>query len=148
MIGYFTTLAVASILGLVMSGPTGDIVYKMPWIEDGDQPGFNLWSGYISIFGSSKMIHYFFVESANDPVNDPLVIWYNGGPGCSSMLGFMQEHGPFLWETGKSNWTGNNPHSWNQKANMLYIEQPAGVGYSYFDDPNDIGFKFTDYNAA
>ena len=64
------------------------------------------------------------------------------------MLGFMQEHGPFLWENGKSNWTGANDYSWNQEANMLYIEQPAGVGYSHFANASDIGFKFTDLNAA
>jgi len=64
------------------------------------------------------------------------------------MLGFMQEHGPFLWESGKTTWTGRNEFSWNKEANVLYIEQPAGVGYSYFSDPDEIGFNFTDMNAA
>ena len=64
------------------------------------------------------------------------------------MLGFMQEHGPFTWANGDLNFTGENPYSWNREANVLYIEQPAGVGYSYFANPDDIGFQFTDYNAA
>jgi len=37
---------------------------------------------------ADKALHYMFVESQSDPTNDPVIIWYNGGPGCSSMLGF------------------------------------------------------------
>jgi carboxypeptidase C (cathepsin A) len=38
---------------------------------------------------SNKSLHYVFAESMSDPVNDPVTIWFNGGPGCSSMLAFM-----------------------------------------------------------
>ena len=107
-----------------------------------------MWSGFINVPDSSKRIHYLLVESQRDPATDPLVLWYNGGPGCSSMLGFMQEHGPFSWPDGAATWAGPNPDSWNKEANVLYIEQPAGVGYSYFANPDDIGFNFTDHNAA
>ena len=122
IVGYFMAMASAMFLGLGQAGPLEDIVYTLPDL-DLNGMGVRLWSGYIPIPASSKMIHYLFVESQNDPVNDPLVIWYNGGPGCSSMLGFMQEHGPFSWENGKDKWNEEmNPYSWNREANVLYIE--------------------------
>lgn len=50
------------------------------------------------------------------------------------MLGFIQEHGPFLLMDGApDNQFTPNPYSWNREANMLYIEQPAGVGFSFGD---------------
>lgn len=78
-------------------------------------------------------------ESQSDPTNDPLIIWFNGGPGCSSMLGFAQEHGPFVMEDGATTFH-KNEWSWNKKANMLYIESPAGVGYSYCPEIKECNF--------
>lgn len=86
-----------------------------------------------------------FVESQNSPSTDPLIIWYNGGPGCSSMLGFTQEHGPFVMESG-DDFFYENYYSWNKEANMLYIESPAGVGYSKCSDKTQCAF--TDKNVA
>lgn len=49
------------------------------------------------------------------------------------MLGFSQEHGPYVNEDGTDNFVPNE-WSWNKHANMLYLEMPGGVGYSYVDD--------------
>jgi len=68
----------------------------------------------------------------SNPATDPVVIWFNGGPGCSSMLAFMQENGPLCIDDGES-YIKTNPYPWSTKANMLWIESPAGVGYSIAD---------------
>ena len=87
MFRYFAGVT-AALLGLAFAGPEADIVYNLPGL---DLAGSNttMWSGYINIPDSSKRIHYLFVESRSDPSTDPVLIWYNGGPGCSSMLAFM-----------------------------------------------------------
>lgn len=94
-----------------------------------------MYSGYVDLDNTTKKIHYLLVESQNDPANDPLVVWFNGGPGCSSMLGWMQEHGPNSYPNGGNAWV-KNEYSWNKEANVLYIEQPAGVGFSMCDWDN------------
>jgi cathepsin A (carboxypeptidase C) len=76
----------------------------------------------------SKNYFYWFFESRNDPVNDPLVLWLTGGPGCSSEVALFGENGPCT--TDGSN-TTKNPYSWNTKANLLYVDQPTGTGFSY-----------------
>ena len=92
------------------------------------------YSGYLNVTDTKKL-HYVFVESKNDSTNDPLVIWFNGGPGCSSLLGLMQEHGPFIIDDGETE-LKENPYPWNNASNVLYIESPAGVGYSLANDTN------------
>ena len=86
-----------------------------------------------------------FVESQKDPKNDPILVWFNGGPGCSSMLGFIQEHGPFVVENGETKFK-ENKYSWNKEANVLYIESPVGVGYSYAFLQGD--YNYTDDAVA
>jgi len=57
----------------------------------------NSYSGYLDITNTKKL-HYVFVESESSPSTDPVVIWFNGGPGCSSLLGLLQENGPWVFE--------------------------------------------------
>lgn len=92
---------------------------------------FNLYSGYLKLTNDtdSKQIHYVFAENPTNPKNAPVVLWLNGGPGCSSMDGFMYENGPFYFSF-NSTTLNVNPYAWNSVANMLYFESPAGVGFS------------------
>jgi hypothetical protein len=64
-----------------------------------------------------------------DPVDAPLVIWLQGGPGSSSMFGLFEIHGPIsaVFENGQTAGTVN-PHSWHKRANMVYIDNPVGAG--------------------
>lgn len=88
-------------------------------------------SGYFSVSETlSKNYFYWFFESRAAPSTDPLVIWLTGGPGCSSQLALLSENGPCkVSEDGLS--TYNNPYSWNNNANILWVDQPSDVGYSY-----------------
>uniref|UniRef100_A0A669BEW6 Carboxypeptidase n=1 Tax=Oreochromis niloticus TaxID=8128 RepID=A0A669BEW6_ORENI len=96
------------------------------------KPNYRQWSGYLQA-RPGKFLHYWFVTSQRDPVKDPLVLWLNGGPGCSSLDGFLSENGPFhVNDDGATLY--ENKFSWNKIANVLYVESPAGVGYSYSDD--------------
>ena len=82
-------------------------------------------SGYLS-FDMGKF-HYIFFESQRDPENDPLLLWLNGGPGCSSLIGMVYENGPFVFKQAGSSKLEINEYAWNKKANVLYITSPGGV---------------------
>jgi carboxypeptidase C (cathepsin A) len=76
-----------------------------------------------------------FFEARQNPTTAPLVAWFNGGPGCSSMIGLFQENGPCKFPLGGSTSAPvNNTNSFNNYANMIYIDQPIGVGFSYGTD--------------
>jgi hypothetical protein len=59
------------------------------------------------------------------------VLWLNGGPGCSSMDGALMEIGPYrVLENGN---LAYNNGSWAEFANLLFVDQPVGTGFSYVD---------------
>lgn len=62
----------------------------------------------------------------------PLVMWISGGPGCSSTLAFLYENGPCRLDGhGDDGWrTHRDPFSWTEEAHVLWVDQPAGVGFS------------------
>ena len=104
-----------------------DEIVSLPGLAK--KPSFKQYSGYLS-GGQDIHLHYWFVESQGNPEKDPLILWLNGGPGCSSLDGLLKENGPFrVGSDGKT--VTIDPHSWNTLANVLYLESPVGVGFSY-----------------
>ncbi|KAF8073373.1 serine carboxypeptidase [Lyophyllum atratum] len=94
-------------------------------------PGVYQASGYGDLT-ATKSIWFWFFASRKNPETAPLALWFNGGPGSSSMIGLVQEHGPCRITNDSSSVTVN-PYSWNNEANVLYIDQPVGVGFSHGD---------------
>lgn len=85
-------------------------------------------SGYLEA-GNGSHLHYWFFMSRTNVSGDPLLLWLNGGPGASSLLGALDELGPLrLTRAGE---LVENKYAWNQAASVLFIESPAGVGFSY-----------------
>ncbi|PWZ03994.1 Serine carboxypeptidase-like 28 [Zea mays] len=99
---------------------------------------FDQYAGYVTVDAKAgRALFYYFVEAPQDPSNKPLVLWLNGGPGCSSFgSGAMVELGPFSVHSDNKT-LYKKRHAWNRMANMLFIEIPAGVGYSYSNTTSD-----------
>jgi len=80
-------------------------------------------------------LFFWLFESQNDPANDPLILWLNGGPGSSSFLGLFAENGPYKIQDDLT--LRDNPWSWNRRASYLMIDQPAGTGLSFVEKRDD-----------
>ncbi|KAF7248921.1 hypothetical protein EG68_09277 [Paragonimus skrjabini miyazakii] len=98
------------------------------------EPSFRQYSGFLEGATPNVQLHYWLVEAVGNHSEAPLFLWLNGGPGCSSLFGHLYENGPFIVKTGPK--LVPNPYSWNLLGNMLYLESPAGVGFSYAKDGN------------
>ncbi|TKX23521.1 serine carboxypeptidase-like protein 5 [Elsinoe australis] len=83
----------------------------------------------ISNAPNASQLYFFFAPSANVNASDEITIWLNGGPGCSSLEGLLQENGPFLWQYGTFKPVANN-YKWSNLTNMVWVEQPVGTGFT------------------
>ncbi|KAE8899688.1 Pheromone-processing carboxypeptidase [Phytophthora fragariae] len=106
----------------------GDLVQNLPGL--GPAVNVTQHAGRIALDDNDKnSIFYWHFQAAQDPDKAPLVIWLNGGPGCSSMQGLFLGNSPFKLVDDST--IGKNEHSWHQFANLLFVDQPVGTGMSY-----------------
>ena len=106
------------------------------------QMNYKMFTGYIPI-NNENFFFYWYFGPRDGNVSSPLVLYSNGGPGCSSMEAATTENSPlFLQAISEScngfpsdcdytNQFSSNPYGWNAHAHLLYVDQPRGVGYSY-----------------
>lgn len=100
-------------------------------------------SGYLPVNSEGGSEMFFIFYEAEDPVSGPdttpIVLWLQGGPGCSSMFGMLYINGPYFIHP--NNLTlYRNPGSWTRRFGMLFVDQPIGTGYSVVaggNIPND-----------
>ncbi|XP_061370016.1 serine carboxypeptidase-like 12 isoform X1 [Gastrolobium bilobum] len=112
----------------------GSLVQFLPGFE-GPLP-FVLETGYVGV-GESEDVQafYYFVESENNPKEDPLMLWLTGGPGCSALSGLFFELGPLALI--KEDYNGSVPNlvlrsnSWTKASSIIFVDLPVSTGFSY-----------------
>jgi cathepsin A (carboxypeptidase C) len=101
------------------------------------------YTGWLDV--GNKHIFFWYFETRSKPSSDPLLLWLTGGPGGSGMIGMLQELGPCVINE-YGNGTVHNEYGWNGDANIIFVDQPAGVGFSYVDEHTPL--PSTSFTAA
>ncbi|KAL5721003.1 sinapoylglucose--choline O-sinapoyltransferase [Ranunculus cassubicifolius] len=151
----FHSVPVFFVLLLLFISLTTRIIHAMNIVEslpgfEGPLP-FRLETGYVEA-GEEKdaQLFYYFIESERNPKEDPILIWLSGGPRCSSLAGLLYEVGPITLRDDYRVQNGDlgpfpqeskddddvpslvlNPYGWTQVANVIFLDQPVGAGFSY-----------------
>lgn len=124
---HFIVMMLGFVSVALAADPSTDRVTSIPGWSD---PFRSTWySGFLAGSTSTRHLSYVFVESESDPANKPVLLWLNGGPGCSSFIGFWLEQGPLTMQGDGG--LAENAGRWNQHVNVLFLESPPGVGFSY-----------------
>ncbi|KAI0303048.1 serine carboxypeptidase-domain-containing protein [Russula brevipes] len=126
-------------------------------IPDVDHNIGSSWAGLIPISSAQnetrRLFFWFFLAGPEGSLDDIIICKdecsrLNGGPGCSSLEGALQENGPFIWPKGVASPT-KNQWSWTNLSNVLYIEQPVGTGFTQgvpnARDEGDIAAQFVGF---
>ncbi|KAH0586840.1 hypothetical protein H2248_005685 [Termitomyces sp. 'cryptogamus'] len=128
----------ASIKNITFSNPAASQFYvdgtTIPEVDFDIGPS---WSGLLPISSDpneTRKLFFWFFPPGPDGSLDDLIFWTNGGPGCSSLEGLLQENGPFQWGYGQAKATVNE-FSWTNLSSVLWVEQPVGTGFSQ-GEPN------------
>lgn len=90
-------------------------------------------AGAASSSDAADDAHLFFLleRARHTPSKRRLIVWLNGGPGCSSFDGVLMEVGAFRPnDKGGLEWATPGG-AWNEYADVLYLDQPVGTGFSY-----------------
>ncbi|KAK8592840.1 hypothetical protein V6N12_044933 [Hibiscus sabdariffa] len=119
------------------SSQESDRVINLP--NQPQTPSISQFAGYITVNQEhGRALFYWFFEAQSQPSQKPLLLWLNGGPGCSSIgYGEASELGPL--RVGKNGVDLQfNQFAWNREANLLFVESPVGVGFSYTNTSSDL----------
>jgi len=110
--------SLAILLVFILCSVNGD---KSPFLDE------KMEIGYIDV-GRGEIFYWFF-RARNEQKTTPVLLWLTGGPGCSSAIALFYENGPYHVNEGGSA-LRKNPYSWNEKAHIIFVDQPVGTGFS------------------
>ncbi|ERL86633.1 venom serine carboxypeptidase [Dendroctonus ponderosae] len=88
------------------------------------------YAGYFTVdklWGSNMFFWYFPARSS--PETAPVLLWLQGGPGASSLIGLFGENGPFTVKAKRG--LKERPFSWTENHHVIYIDNPVGTGFSF-----------------
>lgn len=106
--------------------------YYIHSLPGAPQPLLNMYAGHVEVTPEHHgNMFFWFYKNRHIANRQRTVIWLNGGPGCSSMDGAMMEIGPYRVK--KDGTLTMNDGSWDEFANLLFIDNPVGTGFSYVD---------------
>ncbi|KAG5368578.1 Pheromone-processing carboxypeptidase KEX1 [Yarrowia sp. E02] len=107
-------------------------VRSIPGLDNVDN--YTMHSGNILTDAAHNGNLFFWLVEAQYKITErpKTIVWFNGGPGCSSMDGALLEVGPFRIVDEQLR-VDPNKGSWHKYANVLFVDQPYGTGYSYSD---------------
>ncbi|XP_019581727.2 putative serine carboxypeptidase CPVL [Rhinolophus sinicus] len=140
-------------------GDAGQPLFLTPYIEarklaEGRQlssvapfSGSNVesYTGFLTVNKTyNSNLFFWFFPAQGDPLEAPVVLWLQGGPGVSSMFGLFVEHGPYVVTQNMTLHT--RQFSWTTTLSMLYIDNPVGTGFSFTDDPQ--GYAVNEEDVA
>ncbi|CBI26903.3 unnamed protein product, partial [Vitis vinifera] len=99
-------------------------------------------SGYLPVNPTTNSAMFYTFYDAQNPISPltqtPLVIWLQGGPGCSSMIGNFLELGPWRLNCDKHLQLEPNLGAWNRIFGLLFLDNPIGTGFSIASSPKEI----------
>mmetsp|Transcript_30867 Transcript_30867/g.55249 ORF Transcript_30867/g.55249 Transcript_30867/m.55249 type:complete len:524 (-) Transcript_30867:216-1787(-) len=120
-----------------LSGTPEALADRVSYLPGWGEPHFGMYSGYVTVNETAgRSLFYIMAEAMIKPDEAPVMLWLNGGPGCSSLGGFLSELGPYFPRTVEGK-LQSNPYSWNREATVIFLESPAFVGFSYSNTSSD-----------
>jgi carboxypeptidase D len=95
-------------------------------------PRLDMYSGHIEVDAEHHgNLFFWLIKNRHIADRQRTVLWFNGGPGCSSMDGALMEVGPYRVQ--KDGTLKLQDGSWDEFANVVFVDQPVGTGFSYAD---------------
>lgn len=92
------------------------------------------YSGFITTNKQRQSnLFFLYMEASINPEHAPLMVYLQGGPGKSSLFGQFLESGPLAVDSGGR--LHRRPHTVQKMFNVVYVDQPAGAGFSFTKSP-------------